>query len=276
MGYVPKIGDFGLSVKYSTPIIGCKDCTIDVPNGYADELPGWQMDSYDMLYFTLVMFSSYGKYSGLLCRVMGYILRPDDKVSTFAEVDRMMFDSKGYPTAEYSSIYNPNRKRPTFQDHPIRAWHVFENAYLYGDALQTSQPQDQIIKMGSLETSSSKVIRIPSKVIVSKKQPIKGKDVVVLKKPSQTKCLLPPQIKCPSPPPKTTPHKKHTHNVKWWDGENFESPSPKTRRIQNLKKASRTKPKTKKSPNKRKKAKNIKKNYIYERKRKTKMVSDDI
>jgi serine/threonine protein kinase len=72
-----KIGDFGLSVKYSHPIVGDKESATggyDQEDGYGPWVPNWYTENYDVLTITyrLYWFNMSNKFIG---SVLDYILR---------------------------------------------------------------------------------------------------------------------------------------------------------------------------------------------------------
>ena len=72
-----KIGDFGLSVKYSHPIVGDMESATggyDQEDGYGPWIPNWYTENYDVLTITyrLYWFNMSNKFMG---SVLDYILR---------------------------------------------------------------------------------------------------------------------------------------------------------------------------------------------------------
>ena len=58
--YIAKIGDFGLSVKWSSPIVGNKYVVttgFDQQDGNGPWIPNWYAESYDMLYVTRFFYT---------------------------------------------------------------------------------------------------------------------------------------------------------------------------------------------------------------------------
>lgn len=144
-GILVKIGDFGLAAKFSDPIV----CT----DGLIFPIPPWRDDYYDMMYFTAMMFTSYGNRSRLVCNAMMKIVDPyhppilDSVSNAYATAKKVM--------ATYEKeFYFPNR-RPLLCGMRYHPWDFLKDPVLMRDyhVRPRGVPESRIAVLGDLDSS---------------------------------------------------------------------------------------------------------------------------
>lgn len=125
-GFVLKILDFGLSVKYSSPIIAS---ALTVDGNISDVVPMWRDDSYDLLSFLFDMYVVFGKTSKLVKIVFAHVLSNNNEIhrdfEPIEEIDNMI--NRLLPV-----FYKPQHPgRSTFVGVPVRAWDLLKNERLF-------------------------------------------------------------------------------------------------------------------------------------------------
>lgn len=173
-GYTLKVGDFGYAVKFSEPIVGSVEHTIDNKFGYA--VPGWREDSYDMLLFTIMFVSLFGDHSKCAVRALIRILttfegddgkeittpfakilknksvaNDPEKLNKLVNIERVLKACKGDKgvTADKDLMEGlkryyqylataeiPTDFRPSFAEHPLRPWELLLDEEIVGDLSQ--------------------------------------------------------------------------------------------------------------------------------------------
>lgn len=92
VGYILKIGDFGMSVKYDHPIIGNKyvfENGYDQGDGDGPWIPNWQTMTYDFLYMTKRL----SELSPLAKKILGRIQNLYPKTKLFTKNDRPILEN---------------------------------------------------------------------------------------------------------------------------------------------------------------------------------------
>lgn len=130
MGYVLKMGDFGLSVKYSNPIVGSKrvfETGYDQQDGSGPWIPNWRSTSYDSIYAT----------------------------DYFSEVSYLAGNVYDYMKAKsgHKNLVNPNTNRPYLNylentDNVASSMALFEKG-LFDDFLQ--KKKGVVVEIGRVE-----------------------------------------------------------------------------------------------------------------------------
>lgn len=131
-GYIAKIGDFGFAAKYSDPILAS---SMVIDNEYkSNDIPLWRADSYDLLFFVVCMFLSFGRYSKMICKTMAYIVDGTilDNTDTWNRARKIVYDDSGKLSLKMMVYYNPSY-RPTFEPHHLRPWDILTNVNLVGN-----------------------------------------------------------------------------------------------------------------------------------------------
>lgn len=85
-----KIGDFGLAVKYSHPIVGDKESAMegyDQDDGDGPWIPNWYTESYDMLTISSRIYED-NPNNRFIIDIMKWILGSDDIMSNFLSTGR--------------------------------------------------------------------------------------------------------------------------------------------------------------------------------------------
>ena len=137
-GYVVKIGDYGFATKFSNPVIGSKEHTIQ---SKYEMIPRWRDDAYDTMYSSLVIYILFGKYSKICCRVMIRILFDNSDVilGEFKDDVTKMRDLIEKRLAD-GYWYDMNYNRPTLRPNPVRPWLLLTDPLVMGEYLQVPPP----------------------------------------------------------------------------------------------------------------------------------------
>ena len=126
---IAKIGDFGLSVKYSKPMIGDKET---IKNGYADWLPRFFSKSYDIVYFLN------------FCRITCDDINLSTPTPVFVDILTSIYGKS------FSSQFNNMNNRPIIENltDDINPKSVLESSF-FSDYRKQPPPGSKIITLGS-------------------------------------------------------------------------------------------------------------------------------
>ena len=125
-----KIGDFGLSVKYSAPIVGDME---SVDGGYEAVVPNWYAECYDTSMILKEFYTGGGKRSSFIRNIMGWMIDPKiknpdcrwinsairDGYNTLTGRPRMPFVSGMYVHATPTNILSNNSLMKRYLTKPI-------------------------------------------------------------------------------------------------------------------------------------------------------------
>lgn len=130
---IAKIGDFGYSVKYSHPIIGGRNTTIDYYKNFTGCFVQWEARCNDIIYFTSSMFHVLHAVSPFIRRMISWLSDPKS-----VSEDRPEGVFTGMTPEEVSGMYystNPNPINRVMVVHSPKPGHSHRmnlNTYLEG------------------------------------------------------------------------------------------------------------------------------------------------
>lgn len=143
---IAKVSDFGLSAKYSEPMM------MNRKNQNLAPLPGWKSDSYDFLFFTASMYHYFGGVSRLVSNMMGTIVNPYHPASltTVADAHKRARDAMRIHGSKY---FLPNL-RPNLNELPKKPWDyltdmVIMNRFIHRPARSSV---DNAVQLGTLDS----------------------------------------------------------------------------------------------------------------------------